>query len=400
MFRPDLQNFLKRLRYYIKKEYDEKCKQAPLLRFFGVGEYGPVTFRPHYHVLLYFDDDALSCEISKYVRKAWKFGRIDCQMSGSNGVADYCAGYLNSVVRSPKILQLPWNRSFVLHSPHFGEKPFEEAVQGLESLTYQTVGLRILGIDGKCREIAAPVSFQNYLFPKCYGYGVSDDYINLARYCLYETLYGFVKEIGNLPYPLAVSQYCSLCLSALRVLQDEDLFSKLDESVRMLYTRTLDLLMRLFGSGVFDNEFRGRLLRSLYTSKQFCALCDTFAVSHWYYYFKIIKPFYQDKETADFYRLLRATEEDAPLIDLRYLVSEYGNLPKFDGSQTFKEYIESNPVIESFADSIGCTPYEVMDAFVYYDKDPRYIYDFEKQHVISESHVKHKKLNDLNKIFL
>lgn len=39
----DLQRFLKRLRYHAK---------VPL-RFFGCGEYGPQTFRPHYHLIVF-----------------------------------------------------------------------------------------------------------------------------------------------------------------------------------------------------------------------------------------------------------------------------------------------------------------------------------------------------------
>lgn len=400
LFRPDLQNFLKRLRYYIKKDYDKNCKQTPLLRFFAVGEYGPVSFRPHYHALLFFDDDTLPEKISMFVRKSWQFGRIDCQMSGSNGVADYCASYLNSVVRSPKILQLSWNRSFVLHSPHFGEKPFNAVVQGVESLTYENLGSRVLGIDGKCRDIASPVSFQNNVFPKCYGYGVSDDYINLGRYRLYETLYKFFGETGVRRYPLTISEYCNMCMVAIGVVCRGELHL-FNEPTRKLFILVYEKLSVLFGEEkIQEGGFYGTLLRSLYLSKRFIVLCDTFAVSHWYYYFKVIKSFYEDKDASNFTRFLQQTAEDAPLIDLRYIISEYGNLPKFDGSQSFKEYIESNPVIESFADSVGCTPYEVVDAFVHYDDDPRYIYDYDKQHQISASHVKHKKLNDLNKIFL
>ena len=40
----DLQKFFKRFRYYAKKYTKEK------VRYFAVGEYGPVHFRPHYHI--------------------------------------------------------------------------------------------------------------------------------------------------------------------------------------------------------------------------------------------------------------------------------------------------------------------------------------------------------------
>lgn len=43
----DLQLFLKRLRYYVTK-----FSPSEKVRYFAVGEYGPVHFRPHYHLLL------------------------------------------------------------------------------------------------------------------------------------------------------------------------------------------------------------------------------------------------------------------------------------------------------------------------------------------------------------
>ena len=191
-----------------------------------------------------------------------------------------------------------------------------------------------------------------------------------------------------------------MCMVAIGVVCRGELHL-FNEPTRKLFILVYEKLSVLFGEEkIKEGGFYGILLRSLYMSKRFIMLCDTFVVSHWYYYFKVIKPFYEDKDVSNFTRFLRQTAEDAPLIDLRYIISEYGNLPKFDGSQSFEEYIQSNPVIVVFADSVGCTPYEVMDAFVHYDNDPRYMFDYDKQHQISASHVKHKKLNDLNNIFL
>lgn len=57
------QNFLKRLR----KETD--------LRYFGVHEYGKKTHRPHYHMLLYFQDDSYKLTLSK-LHKTWGLGFV------------------------------------------------------------------------------------------------------------------------------------------------------------------------------------------------------------------------------------------------------------------------------------------------------------------------------------
>ena len=46
----DLQLFLKRLRYYVTKRLPKEK-----VRYYAVGEYGPVHFRPHYHLLLFLN---------------------------------------------------------------------------------------------------------------------------------------------------------------------------------------------------------------------------------------------------------------------------------------------------------------------------------------------------------
>ena len=52
----DLQLFIKNLRSYLP-EYE--------IRYFASGEYGPETFRPHFHLLLYVNDSEL-CTASDY----------------------------------------------------------------------------------------------------------------------------------------------------------------------------------------------------------------------------------------------------------------------------------------------------------------------------------------------
>ena len=73
----DVQNYIKRLRKYLYKQLGS----YETLHFYAVGEYGPVHFRPHYHILLFTNSE----EVSKVLRcchdKSWKFGRSDFQIS-------------------------------------------------------------------------------------------------------------------------------------------------------------------------------------------------------------------------------------------------------------------------------------------------------------------------------
>ena len=45
----DVQNYIKRLRKHLKTALGS----YETLHFYAVGEYGPVHFRPHYHILLF-----------------------------------------------------------------------------------------------------------------------------------------------------------------------------------------------------------------------------------------------------------------------------------------------------------------------------------------------------------
>lgn len=87
----DLDLFLKRLRSYYP---DEK------LRYYAVSEYGPVSFRPHWHLLLFSNSDRFSKTVLENVSKAWSYGRCDASLS-RGFAAPYVASYVNSFVALP-----------------------------------------------------------------------------------------------------------------------------------------------------------------------------------------------------------------------------------------------------------------------------------------------------------
>lgn len=89
----DLDLFLKRLRSYYP-DPDEK------LRYYAVSEYGPKTFRPHWHLLLFSNSERFSQTILENVSKAWSYGRCDASLS-RGFAAPYVASYVNSFVALP-----------------------------------------------------------------------------------------------------------------------------------------------------------------------------------------------------------------------------------------------------------------------------------------------------------
>lgn len=94
----DLDLFLKRLRSYYP---DEK------LRYYAVSEYGPTSFRPHWHLLLFSNSERFSQTVCENVSKAWSYGRCDASLS-RGFAAPYVASYVNSFVALPDFyVQMP-----------------------------------------------------------------------------------------------------------------------------------------------------------------------------------------------------------------------------------------------------------------------------------------------------
>lgn len=92
----DVQNYIKRLR----KHLFQKLGSYETLHFYAVGEYGPVHFRPHYHLLLFTNSEKGS-EVLRYCHdKSWKLGRSDFQRS-AGGASSYVASYVNSLSAAP-----------------------------------------------------------------------------------------------------------------------------------------------------------------------------------------------------------------------------------------------------------------------------------------------------------
>ena len=65
----DIQNFLKRLRKKIDKlnisDNDKK------IRYYIASEYGPITKRPHYHGIIFFDSKQLGSQIKNLIVESW-----------------------------------------------------------------------------------------------------------------------------------------------------------------------------------------------------------------------------------------------------------------------------------------------------------------------------------------
>lgn len=223
----DVQNYIKRLRKYLYKQLGS----YETLHFYAVGEYGPVHFRPHYHILLFTNSE----EVSKVLRychdKSWKFGRSDFQIA-RGGASSYVASYVNSLCSAPLLYRScrafrPRSRAslgFFEKGCSFveDEDPYAQIEQKLDSV----VNGRIYNFNGISVRSTPPVSYIRTLLPR-FSSARNDDSIAIARIlCAVHSTpkriarYGFIAYDQNSILSLARTYY--QYLKANPILTDDD----------------------------------------------------------------------------------------------------------------------------------------------------------------------------------
>ncbi len=158
LWKKDLQLFLKRLRKNLKS--NEK------IRYYAVGEYGPFHFRPHFHLLLWYDSQSTQQEMGEAISKSWQFGRIDFQLSKGDATS-YVAKYLNGACTLPQVLQLDTIKPFVCHSKRLGEEILLRSQEEVYQCSPLEFTERCVSLDGNNTEFRVWRSFKARFFPKC-----------------------------------------------------------------------------------------------------------------------------------------------------------------------------------------------------------------------------------------
>jgi hypothetical protein len=177
----DVQNYIKRLR----KHLSLKLGSYETLHFYAVGEYGPVHFRPHYHLLLFTNSDKVA-EVLRYCHdKSWKLGRSDFQRS-AGGAGSYVASYVNSLSSAPLLYRScrafkPRSRAsvgFFEKGCNFveDEDPYAQIEQKIDSV----VNGRVYNFNGVCVRSTPPMSYIRTLLPR-FSSARNDDSVTIAR---------------------------------------------------------------------------------------------------------------------------------------------------------------------------------------------------------------------------
>lgn len=159
----DCQKFLKRLRFHSKNKYNEE------IRFYGVSEYGPRTYRPHWHLLLFFNSDELTSSIQQLVSESWSYGRTTCELS-RGGSSSYVASYVNSNVCLPSLyIQHKEIRARSLHSKGYGNNhvfPTQASIHDFDKMSSILLNGESIFVNGKAKQIYPSRAYKCTVFPR------------------------------------------------------------------------------------------------------------------------------------------------------------------------------------------------------------------------------------------
>lgn len=177
----DVQNYIKRLRKYLY----QVLGSYETLHFYAVGEYGPVHFRPHYHILLFSNSKKVSEVLRQCHDKSWKFGRSDFQVA-RGGASSYVASYVNSLSSAPLLYRAcnsfkPRQRA----SLGFFEKgevyeEGEDVYHAIEQKIDSVINGRVYNFNGISVKSTPPLSYIRTLLPR-FSSARYDDAVAIAR---------------------------------------------------------------------------------------------------------------------------------------------------------------------------------------------------------------------------
>lgn len=373
----DLQLFLKRFRYYAGKITKEK------VRYFAVGEYGPVHFRPHYHLLLFFNSEELLQACSEIVLSSWRFGRVDCQISRGQ-CSSYVASYINSTVLVPKVFTLPSTRSFCLHSQKLGQG----FLQGARETVYETSARdfiqKSLVVNGSYKEFRLWRSCYRYFYPKCKGFATKSARELSYSYRLYDTAreaFPACETAMELAREIAATiRYFGCSVSS--VLSEYEFagcteLSKTDDLLTYFYDPEVSSYS--VDSDLFQ-KWVNRIYIELLISKHFLYyVCDhptTYEINR---KIKLIKEFYSQ---LDYLHLTEFFDSQC-----QYYESD------FQGDELLLSDKYENSYCPYFYDNVSCDMKDYKKLVAYK------IFESTTLKRVSDR-IKHKYLNDKNKIFI
>ena len=404
----DYQTFLKRFRKQLNKYTDEK------IRYYGVSEYGPIHFRPHYHFIFYFDSAKTLQAFAKCLRASWTFGRVDSSLSRSK-VSSYVSGYLNSRVSLPRLFTLPSFRPFSSHSVRFAqgflqgqkEKIYENGPEYFARLSVP-VGANVV-------EFMPWRSLASRYFPKCRNYNslsLSELYTAYTILSRARSDFGSQWSLTQLSELIVNSHILNtttrfflgmsplVSLYSLNEFKDDEQFVYKDMSGSFYFRSERSELVKLAAAYINFEDYRPdaqSVYRDLLLSKHFIEFVCDGRLDYQFVMSRI-------RKICDYYNYI----DYCNLTDWYQKMSDYAdrrgprgliNFYDFEPGQSRLDSVVVNWLRNNTAYSADGYTFEIPGFSDSLENDVEFQVfrsltdsDFEKS-------IKHKKLNDMNNIF-
>lgn len=395
----DLQNFIKRLRFRFGQVLNSSFS------FFAVSEYGPRTFRPHFHILLFFDDWRMWQYLKKFVVKSWQLGSVRTECPESNeGVCTYVASYLNSVTHLPHYLDSKLTRPRSFHSHFLGakaNKQIRDYVYNANGFPFEKINL---DTSFGSRDVFLTSSLVRTLFPRCYNFSQQNTAGRNKLYKIYRELTNKYKIDNLVSLTKTVIMYPKENAYLLRLLDIPYL-----ELINKEYFKCYDL-------GIFKDlddlpeqlvTYYTRIYIALLTSRHVYNFC----LEKYYYlmalfgydedllmrkFIEYVDTFYKERDKYMLHQQLKQQEEYVKVCPVPIIKVDISNFSFVDILHLIRQQEDISHEHFRIFYPIGTIDYKKR----YYDTN-RFVKDinYEKDTHYSEK-VKHKELNDENLIFV
>lgn len=165
--RHDVTCFLKRLRKRLNKFFPNEK-----ISYYLVSEYGPATFRAHYHLVFLTDSPSLAKILSDSVNSCWQLGFTNTTLLASKSkAASYVASYVASSTSMPKLYQsCNFLKVFSSHSCRQTIGCFDSSISEIYENPVDNFMSTQFYSNGKLLEARPSRSDKNYFFPKIYRF--------------------------------------------------------------------------------------------------------------------------------------------------------------------------------------------------------------------------------------
>ena len=403
----DIQLFLKRFRKNLKQYSYEK------VRYYAVAEFGPVHFRPHWHLLLFFDEEETFANYRKVIYKSWSFGRVDASISRGK-VNSYVSSYVNSRVTLPRLFTLRSLGSVVCHSLFFAKSVYRSKAKEIYANDIKRFMHQCRTIGSKNVSFSPWRSLNNLLFPKCSEYSCksfSELYYSYNVLSEAKCKYGKEKSITQLVNLIVRDVRADEKNITIDCYGNFD-FSKCSNDLQIMYFRK---------SSCDDDTLPSRVASDLYCSKHFLTFVvpnmypDEDYNSSWCRYkaVKRIVDFYNSLALDNLASMYKAQNSYYNIYnDVYGYCYFYNNFPLNmfgnEKRQIINDAIQFNlycksvfpSYICSFISSIGISFFDFYNSKNSLFSNLDVYKEFYNETFIAFSkRVKHKRLNDLNAIF-